>query len=134
MKLNNISSNVSIIKILMSIIYDLFLVFSSMLFTAFVIVLITQKANPNIVFFLIMFLVFFGYFAVSWVKSGQTIGMKAWGFKILQFNGKNITYKQSIIRFLLALPTLIIFFFPLLNKNKLSLQDYYAKTYLVKVK
>lgn len=134
MKSNNISSNVSIIKRLMSIVYDSFLVFSSMLFTAFIIVLITQRATQNILFFLVIFIVFFGYFSISWVKSGQTIGMKAWGFKVLQFNGENITYKQSIIRFLLVLPSLIIFFFPLLNNNKLSLKDYYSKTYLTRVK
>lgn len=125
-------SNVSAIKRLSSIIYDAFLVFSFIFFIGLIIIIIIQKETQNILFFLIMFIIFFGYFSISWVKSGQTIGMKSWKFKVVQFNGNNITYKQSIIRFLFALPSLFLFFFPFLNKERLALHDYLSKTYLKK--
>lgn len=126
-------SNVSILKRLGAIIYDSFLVFSLIFFTGLIIVITIQQETKNILFFFTMLVSFFGYFIISWVRGGQTIGMKAWGFKIVQLDGSNITYKQSIIRLALALPSLFLFFFVFLNKEKLALHNYYSKTYLIKV-
>ena len=126
--------NVYIIKRLGAIFYDILLAFSLLLFIASIIIIIAQKEIQNIIFFIVMVILFFNYFAISWVRAGQTIGMKAWGLKVIQFDGQNITYMQAIIRFFLAIPSLFLFFFPLFNKKRLFLHDYISKTYLVKIK
>jgi uncharacterized RDD family membrane protein YckC len=61
--------------------------------------------------------------------------MRAWKFEIIQKDGGNITYQQSIIRFLLAVVSLagIGFIFQFLNKYKLPIHDYYSKTYLMSI-
>ena len=128
-------SNVSFLRRLGSIIYDFFLVFSFVFFIEGVVIIINNKqAITNSLFFYLLTLpLIYFYFSMSWIRGKQTLGMRAWKFQILQKNGSNITQKQSLIRFLLAIISLlgIGFIFQLFNQYKLPLHDYYSKTYLI---
>ena len=131
-------SNVSLMRRLGSIAYDLFLVFSFVFFMIGVIVLINDNDEPittDFLFYFVTLPLIYVYFSVSWVRGKQTLGMRAWKFEIIQKNGSNITYKQSFVRFILAVISLvgIGFIFQLLNKNKLPIHDYYSKTYLTSI-
>ncbi|MDP7553171.1 MAG: RDD family protein [Candidatus Thioglobus sp.] len=128
-------SNVSLVRRLGSMSYDLFLVFSLVFFVSGIVIIIIsnkQAITSPIFFFLCPLPLTYGYFALSWVKGKQTLGMKAWKFEIVQSNGTHITYSQSLIRFFLASISLvgIGFVFQLFNKHKIPLHDYYSKTYL----
>ena len=127
-------SNVSFFRRLGSITYDLFLVFSFEFFIAGVIILINDKEpiTNSLFFYLLTLPVIYTYFSISWVKGKQTLGMRAWKFEIMQKNGANITYKQSLIRLILAIISLtgLGFIFQFFNQFKLPLHDYYSKTYL----
>jgi uncharacterized RDD family membrane protein YckC len=57
--------------------------------------------------------------------------MKAWKFQVVQKNGKNITQKQALIRFILAIIG-IISLSQLFNKDNLALHDQLSKTILIK--
>lgn len=46
---------------------------------------------------------FFGWF---WVKSGQTLGMQTWRLKLVRADGQPLTWRDSLIRCLWALPSL----------------------------
>jgi uncharacterized RDD family membrane protein YckC len=76
------------------------------------------------------------YFAWSWVKGGQTLGMKAWKFHIVQNNDKNITHQQAFIRFILSIVSFstvgLGFIYQLFNKNNLTLHDRFSNTKLIK--
>ena len=129
-------SNVSLVRRLGSMIYDLFLVFSLVFFVSGIVIIIisNKQAITNPVFFFLCPLpLTYAYFALSWVKGKQTLGMKAWKFEIVQSNGEHITYGQSLIRFFLSSISLfgIGFVFQLFNKHKIPLHDYYSKTYLI---
>ncbi len=129
-------SNVSLVRRLGSMIYDLFLVFSLVFFVSGVIIIIIsnkQAITSPVFFFLCPLPLTYAYFALSWVKGKQTLGMKAWKFEIAQSNGEHITYAQSFIRFFLSSISLIGigFVFQLFNKHKIPLHDYYSKTYLI---
>ena len=130
-------SNVSFLRRLGSITYDLLLVFSFVFFIAGIVILINQKEpiTNNLFFYLLTLPVIYFYFSVSWVKGKQTLGMRAWKFEIIQKDGKNITYKQSLIRLILALTSLtgFGFIFQFFNKYKVPLHDYYSKTYLTSI-
>ena len=97
-------SNVSFFRRLGSITYDLFLVFSFVFFIAGIVILINNKEpiTNNLFFYLLTLPVIYAYFSISWVKGKQTLGMRAWKFEIMQKDGNNITYKQSLIRLVLA--------------------------------
>jgi len=130
-------SNVSFLRRLGSITYDLLLVFSFVFFMAGIVILINQKEpiTNNLFFYLLTLPVIYFYFSVSWVKGKQTLGMRAWKFEIIQKDGENITYKQSLIRLILALTSLtgFGFIFQFFNKYKVPLHDYYSKTYLTSI-
>ena len=103
-------SNVSLVRRLGSMIYDLFLVFSLVFFVSGVVIIIIsnkQAITSPVFFFLCPLPLTYAYFALSWVKGKQTLGMKAWKFEIAQSNGEHITYAQSFIRFFLSSISLI---------------------------
>ncbi|MCS5592123.1 MAG: RDD family protein [Gammaproteobacteria bacterium] len=127
-------SNVSLLSRLGAITYDFFLVFSLVFCIGLFVVIANQDGTKNPLFFLLMLLLTFSYFALSWVKGRQTLGMKAWKFEIMQADGSSVTYTQSLTRFILAPISLVVFIFPLFNKDRLPLHDYFSKTYLQSTK
>ena len=129
-------SNISLLSRLGAITYDFFLVFSLVFCIGLFLVIVMQDGTKNPFFFLLMFLLTYGYFALSWVKGRQTLGMKAWKFEIMQADRKSITYSQSALRFFLAPISLIGIgiVFQLFNKDRLPLHDYLSKTYLQSTK
>lgn len=46
------------------------------------------------------------YFAVSWTRVGQTIGMRAWKLKLVRGDGTLLDWRTAALRFLLALLSL----------------------------
>ena len=133
-------SNVSFVSRLGALTYDFFLVSSLVFFIAGIILIavsVDMEAIQNPIFFFLCPLpLAYGYFAMSWVKGRQTLGMKAWKFEIMQADRKSITYKQSVVRFFLAPLSLvgIGFIFQFFNKDRLPLHDYFSKTYLQSTK
>lgn len=129
-------SNVSFVSRLGAITYDFFLVFSLVFCTGLVVNLVIQDSTNSPFYFLLMLLLTYEYFSLSWVKGRQTLGMKAWKFEIMQADRKSITYKQSLARFALAPLSLvgIGFIFQFFNKTRLPLHDYFSKTYLQSTK
>ena len=127
-------SDVTLLRRIGSISYDFFLVFSFVFFVAGVVILVNNKEpiTNSFFFFLVTLPAIFLYFSISWVKGKQTLGMRAWKFEIIQKNGDNITFKQSFIRFSLALISLVGLgiIFQFLNTKRLPIHDYYSKTYL----
>jgi len=74
------------------------------------------------------------YFVVSWSKGGQTIGMRAWKVRILDNNGQPPGERQSLLRFVLALISLIGafgFIWCLFDADRRAWHDVMAKTRMV---
>lgn len=131
-------SNVSLLRRLGAIIYDSFLTFSLVYFIIGVILIVffEKQAQTNIFMFFMILLTNYFYFSCSWVKGGQTLGMKAWKFHIQQNNGEHITYKQAFIRFILSAVSFsafgLGFIYQLFNSDNLALNDRYSNTLLMK--
>ncbi len=73
-------SNVPLVRRLGSMTYDLFLVFSLVFFVSGVVIIIIsnkQAITSPVFFFLCPLPLTYAYFALSWVKGKQTLGMKA---------------------------------------------------------
>ncbi|MDC9714957.1 MAG: RDD family protein [Gammaproteobacteria bacterium] len=131
-------SDVSLLRRLGAISYDVFLAFSLAFFIIGVILIIffeKQAQTGNWMFFICLLSSYF-YFAWSWVKGGQTLGMKAWKFHIVQNNDKNITHKQAFIRFVLSIASFSVvglgLLYQLFNKENLALHDKLSNTRLMK--
>ena len=131
-------SDVSLLRRLGAIAYDIFLAFSLAFFIIGVVLILffdKQAQNDLLIFGIVIITIYF-YFTWSWVKGRQTLGMKAWKFQVEQNNCENITQKQAFIRFVLAIVSFSIvglgFVYQLFNKNNLAFHDKYSNTRLIK--
>lgn len=77
------------------------------------------------------------YFVVSWVKVGQTIGMRAWKVKLVSTEGARINTRVAVMRFVLALVSLAIvgcgFWYALFDPGKRTWHDKLCGTRMVRL-
>lgn len=116
-RMNQITSQsqipATIIKRLLAIFYDSFLLIAVLFLAMAVMLLVSggyqfQAGNPLMtVYLLVVSYVFFGWF---WTHGGQTLGMRAWKLQVQQYNGKVITWRQAAIRFVTAVPAWVVLF------------------------
>ncbi|MBT3195406.1 MAG: RDD family protein [Candidatus Ruthia sp.] len=131
-------SNVSLLRRLGAISYDIFLAFSLAFFIvgAILIAFFDKQAQTDLLIFGVYLTTVYFYFTWSWVKGRQTLGMKTWKFQIEQNSGKNITHKQAFIRFVLAIISFSVvglgFIYQLFNKDNLAWHDKHSDTRLIK--
>ncbi len=129
------ASNVTLLRRLGAIFYDIFLVFS-LIFSIGIVVNALIGDLGNAFFYLVTLPSMYLYFVISWVKGRQTIGMKAWRFQVIQHNRKNITYRQGFIRLSLGFVSFILFGFgflyQLFNQDNLCWHDKLSHTLLIK--
>ena len=110
---HNSSAPASIIKRLVAIFYDSFLLVAVLFLAMAVLLLVSggyqfQAGNPWMsIYLLVVSYIFFGWF---WTHGGQTLGMRAWKLRIQQHNGEMITWQQAAVRFVSALPAWILLF------------------------
>lgn len=132
------TSNVSLLRRLGAMSYDMFLAFSLAFFIVGVILLVffEKQAQTNIWMFFVYLLTSYFYFTWSWIKGGQTLGMKAWKFHIEQTNGQRITHKQAFVRFVLSILSFLLaglgFVYQLFDSRNLALNDKFSNTRLMK--
>ena len=77
------------------------------------------------------------FFVWFWVHNQGTLGMKTWKIKIICDNNNRLTYKQAIIRFNVAIISLLFFglgfIISLFRKDKKCFHDIISKTALIKL-
>lgn len=71
------------------------------------------------------------FFIFFWMKSGQTLGMKAWRLRLQNPDGTLISRKKALIRLVPTLLGLGNFWLLIDGKNKQSLQDKVSNTEVV---
>jgi uncharacterized RDD family membrane protein YckC len=54
----------------------------------------------------VLFALTFAFFAFFWVRHGRTLGMQAWRLRVQDRDGRNITLRQALRRFVAAIPSL----------------------------
>ena len=85
----------------------------------------------------IMLIVYFGYFIYFYGTSGQTFGKKMLNIKVVSTDGTPLTYKKGLLRvigyIIASIPIYIGFIWMLFDKNKQNWEDKIANTYVVKV-
>ncbi|WP_066014459.1 RDD family protein [Endozoicomonas atrinae] len=78
-------------------------------------------------FYAALLVIIYGFFGFFWTRSGQTLGMRAWRIQVISSNNHLISPRQSIIRFLIAIPSLSLagvgLFWALIDRKKRSWQD-----------
>ncbi len=133
--MQNISSTLSLLfRRSAAFLYDcLLLIALFFIITAIAIWFNDGQAIQNPMFKVLLFVVSFLFFDGFWRHGGQTLGMRAWRIKLEGIESSNVTFKQSLKRFVTG--TLLFGFtlaFIPLSKRKQALHDTLSKTKIVK--
>jgi uncharacterized RDD family membrane protein YckC len=77
------------------------------------------------------------YFGYCWVKSGQTLAMKAWRIRVQRLDGALVSPRQAALRFVLACwtvaPAGLGLLWALVDRDRQFLHDRLAGTRIVRV-
>lgn len=77
------------------------------------------------------------YFVVSWLRGGQTIGMKPWRLRVVSGDGSPLSLRQALLRFVVALASLAAaglgFWWALIEPRKRTWHDLAAGTLVVRL-
>lgn len=127
----------SLLKRLLAIIYDSFLLFGVLFFATLIPSLVAGGPIRHPLFTLYLLVVTFVFFGWFWTHGGQTLGMRAWRLKVINEDGSGISWGKALVRFLLAgLSWLILFLgflWALVDGNKQTLHDRLSKTMLIQL-
>jgi len=79
----------------------------------------------------------FGFFAKFWTHNGQTLGMQVWGLRIQNPDGTAIDLWQALLRFLIAIVSLLCFglgyLWMLWDRQGRTWQDIYSSSRVVRL-
>ncbi len=93
-----------------------------------------QQGWPRLLLQLWLLGVAFVFLGLSWVRGGQTIGMRAWRIRLVSDDGQTLRWSQAARRFLAGLLNLALGglgFLLLLRPPYRSLHDRLSSTHLV---
>lgn len=94
----------------------------------------TPVVNQNVTFGL-WYLVLASFYFYFWRKDGQTLGMRAWRLRLLDWQGNLASPRSCVLRILIAPPFVLFFlvayFWKFLDKDQLCLHDRLSKTKVV---
>lgn len=125
-----------LLRRLMIIFYDAMLLFSVLFFAGMLAYPITHAKN-SLGYSVYLFLVCFLYFGWQWTHGGQTLAMGTWSVRLQSISGEKVTWKQAIIRFLVAIISWLAvglgFLWILFDREKRAWHDIASGTRLIKL-
>ena len=132
-------SYISIWRRLASILYDFLLVVAVLIIMSIPFFSFDLQENNllKITIQIYYYLITQYFFVWFWVHNQGTLGMKTWKIKIICYNNNRLSYKQAIIRFNVAIFSLLFFGLGFLisffRKDKKCFHDIISKTALIKL-
>ena len=67
------------------------------------------QANHKIFMSLYLLSVFYIFYGWFWTHGGQTLGMRVWKQRLITTDGRPVSWQQSFIRFITAVPAWFLF-------------------------
>jgi len=115
--------------------YDLLLLLAILFATTVLLLPFTEGEaieSGNILYSIYLFIIAFLFFGWFWTHGGQTLGMRAWGIRLEQLNGHDISWPQALHRFILMCMTLglgLLWCFT--NKERRAFHDRLTGTHII---
>lgn len=122
---------------LASLAYEAILLFGLLFVAAYLFVALARDAQHGLVraaFQLYLLVVGGIYFIYCWTRSGQTLPMKTWGLRVEQREGGRLSFRQALIRYLVAIPSMgtgLGLLWALVDPDRQFLHDRVAGTWIV---
>ena len=130
---------VSLLRRFGAIIYDSIAIVALLFFATLPIVIMLKGqaiGAENPFYFLYLVLIAYFYFAISWTRGGQTLGMRAWKIRIFKNADEThaVNGADAMKRFSMAILSWLVlglgFISAAFNKNKLAWHDRISNTHL----
>lgn len=128
---------------LITAVYDLFPLLALWFFATILAVLLTggaldvHRLGHKVLVQALVLGVSAAYFIVSWMRGGQTVGMKPWRLRIVGADGRPIPFRRALLRFAVALVSLAAlglgFLWCLIDRERRAWHDIAAGTLLVRL-
>lgn len=94
----------SVLRRLASMLYEALVLGAVVFVAALIFILLRNPQAPGAMPFFqaYLLLVMLGYFSWFWTHGGQTVAMRAWGFRVERADGQPLRFSQACLRFVLA--------------------------------
>lgn len=97
--------------------------------------LVLRHGLPHLLYQLWLAVLLVGYYAWSWHRGGQTIGMKAWGLHLHGPDGQRLGLGHAVARCLLSWVSLLLlgagFWWAINDAHRRTWHDLMARSYMV---
>jgi uncharacterized RDD family membrane protein YckC len=121
--------------------YDSLLLLALLMLLSYPYVWLTGGAKPGLLvktlYQLYLLAICFLYFAGSWVRAGQTLGLRTWRLKLVRDDGGPLTWSVAVKRFAWAWLSLLClglgFLWVLHDRDKLAWHDRLSGTKLIRL-
>ena len=137
---NDMTQNVSRLRLFAACIYELLLLIALWMLCTWVFVrLFGEATTPYKLFYLrlSLWLVAGAYFVWCWSKTGQTLAAQTWKIRLVNQQNATLSIKQALIRYALASASVLAlglgFVWVLVDKDRLFLHDRLLKTRFIRV-
>lgn len=128
----------SLLKLGACLIYEALVVLAIAFVCVLIFVLLVGDARYGVkrtMLQLFLWLVVGVYFVWCWHRSGQTLAMQTWQFKVLDQNSDLLSVSAASVRYVLACVSLMLFGFgflwAIIDREKLFLHDRLLKTKII---
>jgi uncharacterized RDD family membrane protein YckC len=78
-----------------------------------------------------------GYYLINWLRSGQTLGMRAWRLRVVSDAGRPLLFKAALLRVLLGalawVPAALGVLWLYVDPDHLALHDRWSKTRVIRL-
>lgn len=125
---------------LLSMAYESLILFAVLFITGFIFHLaFRDTASPYFrpAFQLYLLVVAGGYFTWFWTHGGQTLPMQTWKLRVISKDGRPVSRKQAIARYLFAVIGIFLLgcgiFWALFDRERLFLHDRLAGTRIIRI-
>lgn len=94
-----------------------------------------QHQFPLILMRLYLLIVSVGFFVYFWTRGGQTLGMRAWRFRVIGDDGNTLSIGGALTRFVWAIPSMLVaglgLWWSLIDRDGLAWHDRKSRSRLV---
>ena len=124
----------------LSLLYETLLLVAVLWCAALAFELLTESIGATrmrIVFQLYLFIVAGAYFTWQWSRGGQTLAMKTWRLRCVSADGRPVSVRQALLRYVSALVGAAVFgvgfLWAFVDRDRRFLHDRIAGTHLISV-
>lgn len=132
-----------LVRRLAIVFYDLLLLFGLLILASALVVLPLglgfgiEMQGDHPLFRLYLGLLILWFYCGFWVHGGQTLGMRTWRVRLVDFEGRTLGWRQALVRFAAAILSWAIlglgFLWILVDRDRLAWHDRLSRTRLVMV-